>query len=110
MTESEMVLVNELMSMVSDLKKENSALTQLLLERAGILEKEEIVVVGESENKSAGKLPWYLRKQRLEKMYARKVSEAVRSDAGSDARLDNGDGDSQESSIGVCGEDSGKEA
>lgn len=102
------VLTQQLLDIIKDLREENAALTKLLLEKTGVIEKEETVIVPESQQ-VAGREPWYLKKARLEKVHADKKHQTIRPDAGSGARVNNGVGDSAGSSEGIRGQNSVEE-
>jgi hypothetical protein len=73
---TEFNLIESLLGIISDLRKENAALTELLLQAGHLMPREESTVVQiASKQQSLGKLPWYQRKARLEKLHKPKVSE-----------------------------------
>lgn len=54
---------------IKDLIDQNAVLTELLLQQTGIADRE--VIVGESTTASLGKIPWGIRRQKLEILHKR---------------------------------------
>lgn len=49
---------------IKDLQDQNAVLTELLLKSSGVIDKE--IIVGESEAQAIGRIPWNIRRQKLE--------------------------------------------
>jgi len=58
---------SELLKLISDLRAENAALTEVILTQSGLID--EKVIVPESMQ-GIGKEPWYIKKKKLEKLYS----------------------------------------
>jgi len=73
---TEFNLTEHLLGLITSLREENAALTELLLQAGHLMPREESTVVTiPSKPVGLGKLPWYQRKARLEKLHKPKVSE-----------------------------------
>jgi len=69
----------ELLKLVQDLRAENAALLELILDDAGLLTKEVPSVAAAT---ATGKLPWYIRQRNLTKLFKVHPTEVKEEDAG----------------------------
>lgn len=104
-------LEQELLRLLNEERAKNDALLEMLMSRVGLLEQDETVVV--PANKAIGRVPWYERRKRLERLYKRREdasqeSETVGSNGSGSSRSDNGS--PSEGREGVRGEDLGSQA
>jgi hypothetical protein len=76
MPTTEFNLTEYLTNLITSLREENAALTELLLQAGHLIPKEEVSVVTiPSKPIGLGKMSWYQRKARLEQLHKPKISE-----------------------------------
>jgi len=76
MPTTEFNLTARLLEIIDSLRAENAALTELLLQAGHLMPREEVSVVTiPSKMQPLGRMPWYQRKARLERIHKPKVSE-----------------------------------
>ena len=62
-------LEQELLKLVTDLRSENSALFEVILNQQNLLPKETPVNMTDIQAQGVGKTPWYIRQQKLTKLF-----------------------------------------
>lgn len=76
MPTTEFNLTEYLTNLITSLREENAALTELLLQAGHLIPREEVSVVTiPSKPVGLGKMSWYQRKVRLEQLHKPKISE-----------------------------------
>lgn len=77
-------LEQKLWNLVEELKAENTALLEIVLRQQHLLVEETPIHMSNSENKGIGKVPWYIRKNKLELLF-KKPAESSKEEEEQDA-------------------------